>query len=72
MDSFDMHRQCEDVPQPDGEMIIVDATTDGTDEEYRLVREGNCFFLEHWNPEKQEWNIIESLSSYELIQKVRS
>lgn len=69
--SFDMHNQPEEHYE-DTEIVIVDATTNGTEEEFRLVKTDGLFYLEHWDGENKKWNIVESLAPNELIQKVRA
>jgi hypothetical protein len=71
LDSFDVDMQCEDVPYEDSELILIDATSDGTEDEFRLVKCDGLFYLEHWDPSTHAWKVQDSMSPNEVLAKLK-
>lgn len=59
-------------PHEDTEMIIVDSTTDGLEEEFRLVRIDGFFYLESWDNSKSKWIIHGTFHPRELLNKIKA
>lgn len=79
LSSFDMHTQVEDEydastslnAELEPELVVVDATTDGTENEYRIVKIDGMFYLEVWDSTSQVWNVTDSLTPFELLTKLK-